>query len=197
MGEGFVRNPHTLEDSWWDGPQRFQWVNRNVVSQVQNEDLFKFVKTFAPNKIGLDIGGVVAPGKDRSTWKTEESPFALKLNIAENCNVRARAEELPFQDSTIGYIVSFHTFEHIKGGPKETLKEWIRVLAANGLLAISMPNRDFFLHNPEVSQEGEMAYHELKPEELLDLFSDLNVEILLFDSRKNNFDFDILVMKKG
>ena len=39
-----IRNPHTLEDSWWDGPERFQFVNRNVIAYIQNEDLFKFTK---------------------------------------------------------------------------------------------------------------------------------------------------------
>ena len=191
-----IRNPHTLEDSWWDGPERFQWVNRNVISQVEHEELYKFVKMFAPNKIGLDIGGIVSNGV-RSSWKGEGDPLSLKLNIGKDCDIQARAEFLPFRNKTIGYIISIHTFEHIKGDLKETLKEWFRVLVPGGLLGIAMPDKRFFLHNPEVTLEGLAAYRELEPKELLVLFSDLNVEILLFDSRQNNFDFDILVRKIG
>jgi len=190
----FVRNPHTFDDSWWDGPQRFQWVNRNVISQTQHEDMFKFIKAFAHNKIGLDIGGLC--GAKRSTWSIEEKPFALKLNLSSHSEICARAEKLPFQNEVIGYIVSFHTFEHIRGNPKETAKEWLRVLVPGGLLGISMPDKRFFLHNPEVVEDGDVAYHEMDPKELLDLFSNFNVEIMIFDSRKNNFDFDIIVRKK-
>lgn len=191
-----IRNPHTLEDSWWDGPERFQWVNRNVISQVQHEDLYKFLKTFAPNKMGLDVGGVLYESV-RSSWSLEEAPFSLKLNLKDPADINARAENLPFPDETFGYIVSFHTFEHIKGEPQETVKEWLRVLVPGGLLGIVMPDKRHFLHNPEVTNEGAAAYHEMEPKEVLELFSGLDAEILLFDTRKNNFDFEIVGRKHG
>lgn len=191
-----IRNPHTLEDSWWDGPERFQWVNRNVISQVQHEDFYKFLKTFAPNKMGLDIGGVLYEDV-RSSWSLEQKPFSLKLNLKDSADINARAENIPFPDETFGYIVSFHTFEHIKGEPQETVKEWLRVLAPSGLLGIVMPDKRHFLHNPEVVNEGAAAYHEMEPKELLELFSGLGVDILLFDTRQNNFDFEIVVRKGG
>lgn len=191
-----IRNPHTLEISWWDGPERFQYVNRNVISQVQNEDLFKFVKLFAPSRIGLHIGGSKEKGK-RSNWHLEEVPYAFVLNVDKNAlpDVLARAERLPFHDETFGFIVSFHTFEHIRGEPLETLKEWLRVLIPHGLIAFSMPDRNYFQHNKDVAEDGRAAYYEMTPDELLSIVQKLDTEILLFNKRKNNFDFDIILKR--
>ena len=195
-----IRNPHTLEDSWWDGPERFQYVNRNVIAYIQNEDLFKFTKTFAPKQYGLHIGGWV---KDkgiigRANWIDELEPLTLLLDIDKNkkTDIYADAKCLPFPDGSLGYIVSFHVFEHIKEDLNKVLQEWLRVLMPGGLLALSMPDKRCFLHDPAQVEEGRAAYHEMTPAEAIRLFKDLNVDILLFNSRNNNFDFDILVRKK-
>ena len=193
-----IRNPHTLEDSWWDGPERLQYVNRNVISITQNEDLFKFVKLFAPIKKGLHIGGKYNVDGTRVNWAAETKPLAILLNIKENCDVSANATSMPFDDNTFGYIVSFHTFEHIKGNPIETLREWLRVLIPGGILAITMPNKDYFLHDPNVIEDGLAAYHEMNPAQFRDLLKNFNdvVDVLLMDSRDNKFDFDILIRKR-
>lgn len=192
------RNDHALDESWWDGPERFEYVNRNVISKVQNENLFKFVKLFAPIQKGLHIGGTFINEK-RSNWELEIAPLTLILNInyGVNPNVCADAKELPFSTATFGYIVSFHTFEHIKGNPKSIPKEWIRVLVPGGLLGLVMPDKRYFLHNPDVIKNGECAYHEMEPNELYELFQKLDVDILFFNMRKNNFDFEIVARKKG
>jgi len=192
-----IRNPHTFEDTWWDGCERFQFVNRNVIAQIQHEDLYKFIKLFAPNKFGIDIGGETTNKKSRSTWQQEQEPLSLKVNIKQNAaDVYARAEKLPFEDETIGYIVSFHTVEHIKGDLFLTFQEWLRVLVPNGLIGIVMPNKKYFLHNPEVKNEGDAAYHEMEPLELYSIFKKFNnIEILLFNSVENNFDCDIVIKK--
>ena len=193
-----IRNPHTLEDSWWDGPERFQYVNRNVISQVQHEDLYKYIKLFAPNKIGIDIGGERSSDNGRSSWQLEKEPFSLKLNIKENAaDIYARAEKLPFKNETVGYIVSFHTVEHIRGDLLLTFQEWLRVLVPNGLIGIVMPNKKYFLHNAEEKEDGIYAYHEMEPLELYSIFKKIdNIDIILFNSRENNFDFDIIIKKR-
>jgi len=192
-----IRNPHTLEDSWWDGPKRFQYINRNVASSIQTEDMFKYLKLFAPDGIMIDIGGSYLSNGKPSSWSAETKPYILKLNIlSDNCDIKnTRAEILPFQNESVSLIVSAHTVEHIKGDLSATFKEWVRVLKFGGLIGIVMPNKKHFLHNTEVVEDGKKAYHELEPDELLKLFSELPVEILLFNSRQNNFDFEIIVRK--
>ncbi len=208
-----IRNPHTLEDSWWDGPEYFQYVNRNVVAGIQTNDMCEYLKAFAPKGIGIDIGGSIDKeedralaeyvqdklladkGKGRSSFRFDSKPYILKVNISGECDIQARAENLPFLDESIAFIVSIHTVEHIKGDLRETFKEWFRVLVPNGLLGIVMPDKRHFLHDPKQTKEGVAAYRELEPNELLELFSGLSMKVLLFDSRKNNFDFDLIVRK--
>ena len=193
-----IRNLHTFEDSWWDGPERFQWVNRNAISQVQNEDLFKFIKLFAPIQYGLHIGGRYKDGGKRSNWESEKKPYTVLLNLKDICDVYADAAHLPYKDEIFGYIVSFHTFEHIKGNPLDILKEWFRVLVPGGLMSLTMPNKDLFLHNSDVIDDGKAAYHEMAPIEFYNLIQGLNdnIELILFNSRDNNFDFDVIMRKK-
>jgi SAM-dependent methyltransferase len=192
-----IRNPHTLDDSWWDGAERFEYVNRNIISKIQNEDLFKFTKLFSPISRGLHMGGTRKSGK-RSNWFLEKEPLSilLNLNYETSPDICARAEHLPFKDETFGYIVSFHVIEHIKGDLLNTFKEWLRVLVPNGIISASLPSKKYFSHNPDNKKDGEYACNEMYPEDLLNIFEKLNVDILLFNSRENNFDFDFLVRKK-
>ena len=193
--EKLHRNPHSSDESWWDGPERFEYVNRNVVSKIQNEDLFKFIKILAPSKIGLNIGGLLKSGK-RSNYCDEKPTYTKLLNIIEPCDIIARAEKLPFEDNSIGYIVSFHTLEHISGDIKDILSEWVRVLVPGGLIGISMPDKRYFLHDSNNTKDGVYAYNEMSPDELITICKELNnVKVLLFDDRKNNFDFDLIIRK--
>jgi len=192
-----IRNLHTLENSWWDGPKRFQYVNRNVITQVQTEDMFKFIKTFAPSGVGVNVGGRIENDGTRSGWNLDSPPYILTVNIDKRvkCDIRARAERLPFLDESLAFIVSSHTVEHIRGDLKETFKEWFRVLKPNGLIGIVMPDKRHFLHDPQQTEDGIVAYREMESKELPKLFSDLSMETLLFDTRQNNFDFDLVLRK--
>jgi SAM-dependent methyltransferase len=55
----------------------------------------------------------------------------------------ADLEELPFEDGSFDLVVCFEVLEHLEN-PEAGLDELARVLAKDGLLAISSPNRDVF-----------------------------------------------------
>ena len=198
--ESKIKNKHTQQDSWWDGPDRFQNVNRNCASQIQNEDLFKFVKAFSPTDLGLHIGGQMKNGIN-SVNKVQMHPYAVTLNIdntTSSPDIYARAENLPFKDESIGYVISFHVLEHIKGGPYNALSEWKRVLVPGGIIGLAMPDRRYFTHNNEENPEdGKVAYCEMNPSELIEICNKITgVKVLLFNNRLNNFDFDLILKKE-
>jgi len=65
-------------------------------------------------------------------------------------------------------------------------------------MAIVMPDKRFHLHDPNVTKDGEAAYSEMEPQELLDIVKTLpNIEILLFNGFENNFDFEFLIKKES
>ena len=60
-----------------------------------------------------------------------------------------------------------------------------------------MPDKNHFLHDPNNKEDGIVAYNELSPEQLLKICKQIpNVQVLLFNDRWNNFDFDLILKKE-
>ena len=82
---------------------------------------------------------------------------------------------------------------------KQTLKEWVRTLCIGGLIAITLPNRRFFLHdndNPD-HKSYDLAPSEMNEKEFKDILDNLdNVEILRYNTNQNNFDINALIRKR-
>jgi SAM-dependent methyltransferase len=77
---------------------------------------------------------------------------------------RADVSSLPFTDDRFDVVVCFEVIEHVEDA-EATLDEFARVLAQDGVLAISSPNRDVYVPgNPH-------HRHEFVPDELEDTLS--------------------------
>jgi predicted SAM-dependent methyltransferase len=122
----------------------------------------------------------------------------LTVNVHDNCDIKVTDHNLPIDNESIGYIISSHTLEHIPN-TELVLKEWCRVLRSNGLIAITMPDKRYFKHeNREGINPYDFAYCEMEPSELKYEISKIKeLEILIFDANKNNFDINALLRKKG
>jgi SAM-dependent methyltransferase len=88
--------------------------------------------------------------------------------------VQADVRRLPFEDGAFELVVSFETIEHVSE-PESVLDELRRVLADDGLLLISTPNKHRYL------VDNEFHEREFEHEEFVDLLSARfpNVEALL------------------
>lgn len=178
-------------EGWWDGPARYQNVNRNPITAAQRDALFSAVAALAPGKIGFDIGG---PGFEVF------GHICLGLNIVEGAKtVVADAMFLPFKDNSIDFYVSSHALEHIID-VKKAFIEMVRTLKPGGIMGHKMPDIRYFQHdnlNPNHTQP-ELAPNEMTAEQMLEILKSVEgIEILLFDTHQNNFDFEILARKKG
>lgn len=80
------------------------------------------------------------------------------------CFVAGDITSLPFEDDSFELVVSFETIEHVKD-PERALDELRRVLADDGLLVISTPNKHQYL------VENEFHEREFKHEEFVELLS--------------------------
>lgn len=168
---------------WWDGPDRYHNINRCEVSIIQRDAFFKVIESIAGGT-GIDIGaGTLRFGN------------TLCIDLKNPCDILARGESLPFRDKSVNYVLSCHSLEHMPD-TERTLKEWMRVLKVGGFLAVVMPDKDCFKHDPAVTKDGEVARHELTPLEILPILQKLqDAELCMFNTRNNNFDFDILIRK--
>lgn len=174
---------------WWDGPVRYKKVNRNIISWVQHDLLFSLVRKLT-GKIGVDIGGPTGKGIDGII--NVNISFAY---ITPNC-VLGRGENLPFKNGSIDYLISAHSLEHIRN-TELVLKEWVRVLRPGGMMAVVMPDKRYHLHDPTVTREGEAAYSEMEPVELLSILKKISgIELISFNSQDNNFDFECVLRKR-
>lgn len=83
--------------------------------------------------------------------------------------VRASVTALPLASSSIDLVVSFETIEHL-AAQREMLAEFRRVLAPDGVLVLSSPNRPVYNEDGDVAN----AYHvrELDRDELRMLLDD-------------------------
>lgn len=176
---------HSTHDSWWDGPRRYSYVNRNVIGSCQTNTIKRFLAMFYKDKTGFDIGG---PG----------DYGMLGLDIMPNTHINADGQYLPFRDNSIDYLFSSHALEHIPN-PKLALSEAIRVLKPGSVAFIIMPDKRHFRHeNAPTTCKPQQAPSEMEPSELKLILSDFDekIEILCFDTRQNNFDFEVIFRKK-
>lgn len=88
---------------------------------------------------------------------------------------------LPFEDETIDYIVAGETIEHLEE-PEKAVKEWLRVLKPNGVLAISTPWEEL---NKQPSVGGKLHIWSYSIQDIKDLLGTDDVETLQEERTKS------------
>ena len=174
---------------WWDGPDRFQNVNRNVINNCQRDVFFDVAAKLAPAPVGVNIGG---PAHERHGIKV------YGLDIENGSNITADGSELPFKDNSVNFFISSHALEHIIDVPK-AMREWMRALKPGGLIAATIPDVRYFKHNPMgVAKQKDLAPNEMTPDQFKEIIDKIpELEILLLNSHQNNFDFNVLMRKRS
>ncbi len=170
---------------WLDGPQRFQFVNRNVISIVQRELFYKLVVMLAPGQNGWDMGG------------SGHNILGVKirgLELEDSNDLVADATNLPFKDNSLDFIVSSHAIEHMINIRRMFL-EWYRVIKKNGIIGFIMPDKNHFMHYNSSLEERFDAPNEMTPNECLEIIKEIDFKVLFFDTFKNNFEFEGLLRK--
>ncbi len=105
---------------------------------------------------GLDIGG-------RGYGKNDE-PIRPGCTIVDLGYPGYDGKTLPFDDASIGWILSSHTLEHIMF-PEAAIQEWFRVLKEGGRLLIAVPHaylyeRRLTIHHHDNAQRPKSRWNE-------------------------------------
>jgi len=196
---------------WWDGAVRFGNINRNPLSWIQRERDYLWIKSLfqGENYTGLEIGG---PGD----YVRYDSGKNETVNLGGNCRgvdphngkdfkIDGRTLE-GIEKNSIHYIISTHVFEHINQDPVLTLLRWFEVLEHGGIICIIMPDKNYFMHDPKVTNEFDAAPNEMTPDNMLSIIGkfreiienkELNydIEVLSHNTHENNFDFETILRK--
>lgn len=137
---------------------------------------YRFAVTFAKGKRVLDIA--CGEGYGSAAIARSGAKSVIGIDISEEACAHARrkygvdarqgsAEEIPLPSASIDLVVSFETIEHLEH-PEVFVKECKRVLAPDGLLIMSTPNRDVWRASGSHSD-----YHcsEMSGSEFIDLLA--------------------------
>jgi SAM-dependent methyltransferase len=154
-----------------DAPERFSPdAMHGRLIEAEHLARYRFAEQFVAGKRVLDAGCGTAYGSAslaaagaRSVTGVDADGAALDLvrpDVPAGVElVPADIRDLPFDDAAFDVVVCFETIEHVET-PEAALDELARVLAADGLLVISSPNRAVYPPgNPH-------HHHEYLPEEL-------------------------------
>ncbi len=112
----------------------------------------------AQQVIGVDVGGAaIAHARDR-------------YGAANATFVQGSVAALPLPDAAVDLVVSFETIEHL-AAQRAMLAEFRRVLAPDGILLLSSPNRP--VYNEDGAAQNEFHVRELDRDELKALLDPL------------------------
>ncbi len=179
---------HAQTRQWWDGPDRFYCVNRNVIGNCQARTVQEMIAALYKGKVGFDMGG---PG-----FKASDGRYCRGLDLYHGESVRGDILNLPLKNECLDFIVTFHVLEHVED-IRKALSEFIRVLKHDGVIYAVMPDRRHFSHGYDPNfARGVNAPNEMIPEEMLSIIKEYKeLEILLFDTHLNNLDFNMFLRK--
>jgi SAM-dependent methyltransferase len=154
-------------------------TGERLVPELQHGELvhaehlarYRFAAQLAPSRRALDVACGAGYG---TAMLADAGAQAVGVDLDEQAIAYARSRhpgpefavadiaELPFEDDAFDLVVSFETIEHVPD-PERALAELRRVLAADGLLAISSPNKHQYL------VENEFHEREFTHEEFVEL----------------------------
>ena len=116
-----------------------------------------------------EAGAEHVTGVDRAAAVLETARPSCPANVEL---VTGDLKELPFPDRSFDLVVSFEVLEHLED-PDTALREFERVVAPNGIVLVSSPNRDVY-------EPGNPHHlHEYTPPELRDALSRYFVHVEL------------------
>jgi ubiquinone/menaquinone biosynthesis C-methylase UbiE len=154
-----------------DVPERYvPGLMRGKLVEAEHRGRYLWAAQIAAGKRVLDAGCGMAYGcrilSEAGASQVEGVDIApaildaARSTVPENCNLLvADVRSLPFGDDAFDLVVCFEVIEHVQEHD-QVLTELARVLAADGVLVVSSPNR-------EVYPPGNPHHcHELTPAEL-------------------------------
>jgi len=179
-GDIFIKNSRP------NGIKRFKYLGKNMVAAIQKETMNYVIDSLLQPKLVLNIGGP----------QGEFCKKSYAVDIVGHPNIYSPGEYLPVRDNSVDLIFSSHSLEHMKN-TKDTLIEWLRSLKIGGFLVIIVPILPYHRHGT-TTKKGEQCFEEHTVEEFLEICKQLkNATIIQFDTRKNDFDLDIILQKVG
>lgn len=157
-------------DEWYDSHQAI------YKSEI------KALKKVMPSGRGLEIG--IGTGRFASAFSVQFGldPSFNMLKLAKQRNIKVVqgfGENLPFKNGSFHFISIVFTIEFVDD-PLHFLKEAVRILKRNGALILGILDRNSqwgqFYEKQAAQSKAYSAFHSLTPEEIFEIFKNIDVE---------------------
>jgi ubiquinone/menaquinone biosynthesis C-methylase UbiE len=142
----------------------------------------KALEKVMPSGRGLEVG--VGTGRLASPFSVQFGldPSFNMLKLAKNRNInviQGFGENLPFKNETFHYVLIVFTIEFVDDPPR-FLKEAARILKKDGTLILGITDRNSlwgeFYEQKAAQGESHTGFSFLTPEEILEIFKNIDVE---------------------
>jgi len=121
-------------------------INKGLRSKTQGKVIAESLVNNGEGKKALDIGcreGI------QSKWLEEKGYDVTSIDIEkvyDKCIIANVNEKLPFEDNSFDLIWTSELIEHLEN-PKESIKEFERVLKPKGEMILTTPNSYFWFYS--------------------------------------------------
>lgn len=180
--------PHEKEIAVQDTGERMMPEFSDEATFFAHVYRYRFAAKFVRGKRVLDIASgegygtaALAQAGARSVVGVDICPeICLGARQKYGLDVRVGdAEKIPLPDHSVDLVVSFETIEHVQN-PEKFLDECVRVLAPDGRLIVSTPNREVY---SEHGKHNEFHHIEFDEKEFVDHLQKRFLGIELFSQR--------------
>jgi len=164
------------------------------------------IETCGPLDLGLDIGSPkgMTPLCIHVDLFGDGKPHPFYGGGPYNADVAfdaSRIDEI-VPDSSLPYIASNHSLEHMPGeggdaGVVDLLVRWLGLLRQGGVLAMVIPDNDHFdVMACDKDHKHAWGHKDFEARILRPLLGKTPADVIGFDTLNNNFSFDVILRKR-
>jgi hypothetical protein len=153
-----------------------------------------------PLDLGLDIGshrGLTPFCMHLDKFYDGKTPHPIYGGVI-SADVVVDGTELDklFPPATFPYIASNHSLEHMPGDIPGLLWTWTRLLRPGGILAMVVPDNDYWdvLHS-DSDHKNAWGHVDFRPRVLDPLLAGGGVEVVEYDTLNNHYSFNVILRK--
>lgn len=178
-------------------PERLEYTRTDNITGHQQRcfAVYWALKCAEKGGVGIDMGcgQAISPfciGVDK--YSGDDHP---DYGGAYHPHLELRADKpLPFTDGCFDFLISHHSLEHMNDA-EWTLREWIRIVKPNGILAIVMPDGKYPGTDNDKDHKRVYTAEEFKEEVLDSLVGESLVKVIEYDTFDNCFSFNCVLKK--
>lgn len=180
-------------------PERLDYSRPDNITEYQQRTFnvwWAIQQCGKTGNVGLEIGS----GGKHTPWCLSTDLYSTDSHpiYGSACHphmIVDGAKTLPFKSEIFSLVLANHVVEHLEGDTKKILREWLRVLKPNGVIAAVLPDQQY---NDVLAIDRDHKHAWTANEFLNDIIKPLQDSVIIeeFDTLQNKFSYEIVLRKR-